>query len=135
MPIAAPNRCPVCSAPPAEPAISTGTARGVIVTFGEITRPPRPPTSSAGATAQPAHAAGATRSTRAAAAIPSSTPASPRTVGRRPHRSTSRPPNTAETAEPSANGATASPDCSGVHPSPVWKNSANTSQIPENPTK
>ena len=60
---------------------------------------------------------------------------SPITVSRRPYRSTRRPPNTADTADPSANGVTASPDCSGVHPSPVWKNSANTSQMPEKPMK
>ena len=34
-----------------------------------------------------------------------------------------------------ANGVTVSPDCSGVKPSPDCRYSANTSQIPLNPTK
>ena len=52
-----------------------------------------------------------------------------------PHRPMRRPPNTAAMADPRAKGVTASPDWSGVKPSPVWKNTARTSQIPENPRK
>ena len=94
-----------------------------------------PPRSSAGATAHAIHSVGARRSASAAAPTPRRTPISPITVSRRPYRSMSRPPSTADVADPNANGVTASPDCSGVQPSPVWKNSANTSQIPENPMK
>ena len=43
VPIAAPMRCPVCRAPPAEPAISTGTQCRVNVVLGEITQPPPMP--------------------------------------------------------------------------------------------
>ena len=73
-----------------------------------------PATSSAGATHQPTDPEGARRSTTAAAARPSSTTDQP-DHGQAPSEAgDERPPNTAEAAEPSANGVTASPDCSGV---------------------
>ena len=108
-------RWPVCSAPPADPAISTGTQRSVMVVLGATTQPPpMPATSSAGATHKPTDPEGATHRITAAAARPSTTNVSPVTVRRRPQRATRRPPTTAEAAEPTANGVTASPDCSGV---------------------
>ena len=84
--------------------------------FGEITQPPPMPADQQrpGAAANPAEPGGTSSSTSAVAASPTTTPISPATVSRRPNRSTSRPPITADAAEPSANGVTASPDCSGV---------------------
>jgi hypothetical protein len=114
----------------------TGTHRNVSVVLGVITQPPpMPATASAGAIHQPTTAGGATHRTTTVADMPSTTSARPTTVSRRPQRVTSLPPTTAEAAAPSANGVTASPDCSGVKPSPVCRYSANTSQIPLNPTK
>ena len=60
---------------------------------------------------------------------------SPTTVRQRPYLVTNRPATAADTADPSAKDVTASPDCRGVYPSPLWKYSANTSQIPVKPTK
>src|ERR687886_677579 len=88
----APNRCAVCSPPPAAPAIRTGTSRSVMVMFGEMTQPPpRPPASSAGATAQGMAPAGTSSRTATVAPRPTITPTRPNTVSRRPKRSTSRP--------------------------------------------
>src|SRR6185312_8786301 len=98
VPIAAPTRCPVCSAPPAEPAIPTGTQRSVIVVLGEITQPPPTPATSSGAiTANPVADGGASAITSAVAASPSTTIVSPVTVSAQPNRSTSRPPITDDT--------------------------------------
>ena len=116
MPIADPIRCPVCSAPPAEPAIRTGTHCSVIVMFGETTQPlPIPATSRVAAAADPGPGRRASSSrTSAVATKPEHDQPEPDHGQLPAEPATSRPPTTADAAEPSANEVTVSPDCSGV---------------------
>ena len=104
----------VCSAPPAEPAMSTGTQRSVIVVLGATTRPPPMPARSSGAaTAHPADAAGASSSTERGRRGPSDHAGQP-DDGEQPAEPLDEPAaDERRSADPSANGVTASPDCSG----------------------